>query len=403
MRNEIDAILASVFRAEAGKLVGILTRLLEDFSLAEEVVQEALLLAIERWPEEGIPTKPGAWLLTVARHRALDRLRRDARYREKLLLLEQLPPQMPDDRIQLMFLCCHPALAREAQVPLTLRVVGGFTTAQIAHALVLSEAAVAQRISRARRKITSAGIPYALPSAEELDERLSQVLAVLYLLFTEGYLASGAGPPQRRELAEEAAWLTDLVYGWYPTEPEVMGLLALMRLHLARSTARFNLTGEFVLLPQQNRTLWDRAMMANAVALLERAAVYQQVGPYQLQAAIVACHAEAPTWEATDWLQILVLYDLLLQLAPSPVVRLNRAVALRQVLGVENALREVEALTRDLSNYHLFHAIRGAFLQELGNSDVSRLALQRAYALTHNSAERAVLRSYLETVRETMP
>lgn len=391
MRDAIDATLTAVFRAEAGKIVGVLTRLLGEFALAEEVVQEALLLAVERWPREGIPTKPGAWLLTVARNRALDRFRRDARYQEKLQLLEQIPQQMPDDRIQLMFLCCHPALPRETQIPLTLRAVCGFTTAQIAHGLVLSEAAVAQRISRARRKIVNAGIPYRLPSAEELDERLSQVLAVLYLLFTEGYLASGEGPPQRRELAEDAAWLTDLLYGWYPTEPEVMGLLALMRLHLARSTARFGPSGEFVRLRRQDRSLWDRSMIAEAVALLERAATYHRVGPYQLQAAIVACHAEAPTWEATDWIQILVLYDLLLQVQPSPVVRLNRAVALRHVVGAESALQVVEALANDLSGYHLFHAIRGALLQELGHTEPARDALRQAHALTRNSAERSLL------------
>lgn len=391
MSDEIDTALTTVVREEAGKLVGALTRLLGDFALAEEAVQQALLLAVERWPCDGIPSKPGAWLLTVARHRALDHLRRDARYREKLQLLEQVPQEMPDDRMQLMFLCCHPALAREVQVPLTLRVVCGFTNAQIAHALLLSEAAVAQRVSRARRKIVAAGIPYRLPLAEELDDRLSQVLEVLYLLFSEGYLTSGDGPPQRRELAEDAAWLTDLLYGWYPAEPEVMGLLALMRLHMARSKVRFGLSGEFVRLRWQDRSGWDRAMIAEAVALLERAATYHRVGPYQLQAAIVACHAEAPSWEATDWVQILVLYDLLLQVLPSPVVRLNRAVALRQVAGAERALQEVEALAHDLPGYHLFHAIRGAFLQELGHTELACAALRRAHDLTHNSAERSLL------------
>jgi RNA polymerase sigma-70 factor (ECF subfamily) len=261
--------------------------------------------------------------------------------------------------------------------------------------LVLSEAAVAQRISRARRKIVNAGIPYRLPSANELDDRLGQVLAVLYLVFTEGYLASGAGPPHRRELAVEAAWLTELLYGWYPTQPEVMGLLALMRLHLARSPARFGPAGELVRLRWQDRSRWDRVMIAKAVALLERAAAYHRIGPYQLQAAIVACHAQAPTWEATDWLQILVLYDLLVQVQPSPVVRLNRAVALRQVVGAERALQEVEALANDLGAYHLFHAVRGALLQDLGHADLAREAVRQAHALTLNSAERSLLAAEL--------
>ncbi len=277
-----------------------MVRILGDFDVAEEIVQDALLVALERWPVDGIPDRPGAWLMTVARNRALNQLSRDAHYRAKLAQLERPLPREPDDRLRLMFICCHPALSRAAQVALTLRAVCGFTTAEIARAFLASETAVAQRLVRARRKIVAANIPYRMPGDDELGERLGEVLAVLYLMFNEGYLASGGAAPTRRDLAEDAAWLTALVTRFLPGEPEPLGLLALMRLHLARAEARFTGTGELVLLPDQDRSRWNQAMIAEGVALIEQAAALHRPGPYQLEAAIVACHAEAQSWSATD-------------------------------------------------------------------------------------------------------
>jgi RNA polymerase sigma-70 factor (ECF subfamily) len=350
-----------------------------------------LLAALERWPVDGIPARPGAWLWTVARRRAFNQLRRDARYRAKLAQLAQPGPREPDDRLRLMFTCCHPALSRAVQVALTLRAVCGFTTGEIAHAFLASEAAVAQRIVRARRKIVAAGIPFRLPDGDALADRVSEVLAVLYLMFTEGYLTSGGPVATRHDLAEAAAWLAALLVRLLPREPEPLGLLAVMRLHLARSTARFSSDGALVLLAGQDRALWDRVQIAEGVALIEQAAAVKRPGPYQVEAAIAACHAEAPSWAATDWPQILLLYDLLLDLRPSPVVRLNRAVALRQVTGPEAALAEVNALADTLDHYHLFHAIRGELLLELGRREQARAADLRALALTNNHAEQTLL------------
>lgn len=366
-------------------------RILGDFDVAEEIVQDALLVALERWPVDGIPDRPGAWLLTVARRRALNQISRDARYRAKLAQLEQPISREPDDRLRLIFTCCHPALSRASQVALTLRAICGFTTAEIAHAFLASETAVAQRIVRARRKIVAANIPYRMPPDDELEERLGEVLAVLYLMFNEGYLTSGGTAPTRRDLAEDAAWLAALVVRFLPGEPEPLGLLALMRLHLARAGARFTGAGELVLLPDQDRSLWNRSMIAEAVALIEQAAALRRPGPYQVEAAIVACHAEAPSWAATDWQQILILYDLLLQMTPSPVVKLNRAIALRHVAGLEAALAEVNELASQLDNYHLFHATRGQFLLELGEREQARASTLRALGLTQNRAEQSLL------------
>ena len=397
-RDDTHSALSAVFREEAGKLVGALVRILGNFEVAEELVQDALLIALERWPVEGIPERPGAWLMTVARNRALDQLRRDARFREKLAAFEQAAhteaPE-PDDRLRLMFMCCHPALSRESQVALTLRAVCGFTTAEIAHALLASESAVARRIVRARQKIVRAGIPYRIPRDEELDERLGEVLAVLYLMFNEGYLTSGGSAPSRRDLAEDAAWLTGYLTRLYPAEPEPLGLLALMRLQLARAEARFDPAGELILLAHQDRTRWNRQMISEAIAMIERAAALKHPGPYQVQAALAACHAEAESWGTTDWRQILVLYDFLLRMMPSPVVRLNRAVALRYVAGPETALAEVENLAGDLADYHLFHAIRGELLMELGRREQARAAELQALTLTGNRAERSLLQRRL--------
>jgi RNA polymerase sigma-70 factor (ECF subfamily) len=295
----------------------------------------------------------------------------------------------------LIFTCCHPALAREAQVALTLRTICGFSVPEIARAFVASEAAIAQRLVRARRKIIEAGIPYRLPDADEVDERLGEALAVLYLVFNEGYLTSAGEQPQRRDLTRDAEWLASLLARLLPDEPEVLGLLALIRLHRARAEARFDGRGRMVLLRDQDRSLWDHAAIAAACDLVLEAGRLRRPGQYQIQAAIVACHAEAPTWEATDWPQILALYDALIALSPSPVASLNRAIAVRYVHGPEVALAEVERIAPELSRYRLVHATRAELLRDLGRPVEARLADEQALALTSNSAERALLEQRL--------
>ena len=390
----VHAAVAAAFREEAGHLTATLVRSLGDFDLAEESVQEAVVQALEHWPREGIPARPAAWLLTVARRRALNRLSRDARYAAKLAELVREPAPEPDDRLQLIFTCCHPALRREWQVALTLRAVFGFTTGEIARAFVASEEAVAQRIVRAKRKISSAGIPYRMPGPEELPNRLSEVLAVLYLLFNEGHLVT-SGSGWRPDLSEDALWLTGLLCRLLPGEPEALGLLALMRLHLARADARFTETGDLVRLADQDRSLWDHEAIREAVALIERAAAMRGAGPYQVEAAIAACHAEAPSFESTDWMQVVALYDLLLELEPSPVVRLNRALAVWRVAGARAALRELDGLAGEVDGYHIYHAARGELLSEMGRDEQARAARLQAHDLTHNQAERALLRKRL--------
>ena len=372
-----------------------MVRILGNFDIAEEVVQDSLVSALERWPEQGIPDNPGAWLMTTARRRAIDVLRRDRRYAEKIALLERstLPgdPVEPDDRLRLIFTCCHPALAQEAQVALTLRAVAGFTTQEIAAAFLVAEPTMAQRIVRAKRKIVAANIPYRVPDGLDLPARLDAVLSVLYLMFNEGYLSRGPAVAARRDLAEDALWLASLVDRLLPNQAEVLGLMALMRLHLARSRARFDLAGEMVLLQDQDRALWNREQIADGVRTLEAAALLRRPGPYQLQAAITAVHAEASTWERTDWEQIVRLYDRLLRMADSPVVRLNRAVALSHVAGAEAALGEVNDLAMALDEYHLFHATRAELLDELGERSLARQARLRALELCRNPAERTLL------------
>lgn len=369
-------------------------------------MQDAIVSALEHWPREGIPEVPAAWLLTVARRKGIDRLRRETRYRQKLAVLEEEArtavvdltdaPRGPtastaaDERIELIFTCCHPALSRDAQVALTLRSVLGLTTPEIARAFLVPEATLAQRIVRAKRKIVEAGITFRAPEPRELPERLDQVLAVLYLVFNEGYLSSRPDRAARRDLADDAEWLASLLAGLVPDEPEVLGLLALMRLHLARASTRFDARSRIVLLKDQERSRWDRARIASAVELLERAGAMQRPGPYQLQGAIAAVHAESPSWEATDWPQILRLYDALLAATQSPVVRLNRAIALRYVAGPASALKEVDAIA-GLDRYHLYHATRGELLRTLERPEEAREADRRALELTDNPAERALL------------
>jgi RNA polymerase sigma-70 factor (ECF subfamily) len=394
-RGPLEDAVAAVFREEAGRLTAAMVRILGNFDIAEEVVQDSLVAALERWPQQGVPDKPGAWLMTTARRRAIDILRRDKRYAEKVALLERSPvtpkPAEADDRLRLLFTCCHPALPREGQVALTLRAVAGFTTAEIAAAFLVTEATMAQRIVRAKHKIVAANIPYRVPEGDELAPRLESVLAVLYLMFNEGYLSRGPSAGMRRDLAEDSLWLTSLVDRLLPNQPEVLGLLALMRLHLARSRARFDAAGEMVLLPDQDRSLWDGDAIAEGVRTLNTAALLRRPGPYQLQAAIAAVHAEARTWEETDWQQIVMLYDTLLRMAGSPVIRLNRAIALGHVAGPQAALGEVNDLAMALGDYHLLHATRAELLEQLGEHDLARQALRRALELCQNPAERALL------------
>jgi len=388
----VEAVIGQVFREEAGRVTASLTRRYGNFELAEDCTQEAFIEALRTWPGQGLPARPGAWLQRVAERRALDRLRRDQRFAAKAIALAAPVQEGGDDRLQLMFACCHPALSREAQVALTLRAVVGLSTAQIARAFLIPESSVAQRITRAKRKIVRAGIPFRMPAPADLGNRLEEVLAVLYLMFNEGYLASGWEQSQDRSLAEDAAWLARLAAQVLPSEAEVLGLLALFKLQMARVEARFAADGSLILLADQDRSRWDQASIREATELLERAAMLERPGPYQLQAAIASCHAVAPSWAATDWTLMVRLYDRLLVLQPSPVVRLNRAVALWRVAGAAVALREVDALLPELQRYHLLHSTRGELLTELGRDHEARNAWTQALALTLNPAERRHIR-----------
>jgi RNA polymerase sigma factor (sigma-70 family) len=384
------AQLARVVRQHAGQLAASLVRVTGDFATAEDLVQDAVVAALQHWPVEGIPQRPDAWLFTVARRRGLDALRRQGNYRAKLAQLQWPPRPDPEERLRLIFTCCHPALPRQAQIALTLRVVCGLTTAQIARAFLVPETTVAQRITRAKRKITDAGIPYRIPADDELGARLTEVLAVIYLLLNEGYLST-AEQAQSRDLVDDAEWLVSLLHQLMPTEPDVAGLLALIRLHRARAAARFDRDGGLVLMQHRDRSQWDREAITEATRLLARAAKQHRPGPYQLQAAIVACHAEAERWEDTDWEQIVLLYDMLLHLAPSPVTRLHRAIALRYSSGPRAAMTELDALAGALDRYHLYHATRAELLRELGHPHRARAADRLALELTANPAEQAVL------------
>jgi RNA polymerase sigma factor (sigma-70 family) len=387
--------LEHVVRQHAARLATVLMRVTGEFATAEDLVQDSVITALRRWPIEGVPERPDAWLFTVARNRALDALRRESIYRTKLAQLQWPVQPEPDDRLRLIFTCCHPALPRAAQIALTLRVVCGLTTPQIARAFLVPETTVAQRITRAKRKIAAAGIPYRVPDPDELNARLREVLTVIYLLLNEGYLST-VDHAESRDLVEDAEWLAAQLHELMPTEPEVAGLLALIRLHRARADARFDGAGDLVPLQQQNRSSWDRAAIADATRLLQHAAQQHRPGPYQLQAAIVACHAEAADWTATDWEQIVLLYDMLLHLEPSPLTRLHRSIALRYVAGPQAALDEVDELSQSLEKYHLLHATRAELLRALGLPDQARAADQRALELTSNPAEQAILRRRID-------
>lgn len=399
--SDPDQALAVAVRAEAGAIVASLNRLVGDFDVAEEAVQDAIVEALRTWRRGGAPERPGAWLQVAARRNALDRLRKEQRQARVLARLREdvAPHELDeaDERLGLVFACCHPALPVDARLPLTLRAVLGLTTAQIARAFLVSEATMAQRIARAKHKIVDKGIALTVPDSEDRAGRLDDVLTVTYLMYNEGFLSS-TGATDDRDLADDALWLAGVLAAGLPSEPEVLGLLALLQFQHARQPARFDGSGKLVLLRDQDRTAWDRAAIESADRMLERAADHRQPGRYQLQAAIAACHASSPTWEATDWLQILTLYDLLLRHDSSPVVRLNRAVALGKVRGAEVALEYVDALAADLGRYHLFHATRADLLRTLGRSDEAAEADRRALELTANTAEQSLLRARLPGV-----
>jgi RNA polymerase sigma-70 factor (ECF subfamily) len=386
-----------VFRAEYGRAVAVLTRLFGDLDTAEEAVQDAFAAAVSRWPTAGLPPSPAGWIIATARNRAIDRLRREAsrqdRYAQAVLLHAHEEPvedgPVPDDRLRLIFTCCHPALARTAQVALTLRLLGGLTTAEIARAFLVPEKTMAQRIVRAKGKIRDAGIPYRIPSDADLPERLQPVLAVVYLIFNEGYAASSGDRLVREDLCDEAIRLARLLAELMPDEPEVMGLLALMLLTESRRPARTTPDGAFVPLADQDRGRWDRVLIAEGQAIVRRCLRRNQPGPYQIQAAISAVHSDAPTAAATDWPQILQLYDQLLSASPSPIVALHRAVAVAEIEGPAAALALVDGL--DLGAYYLFHAVRADLLRRLGREAEAARAYEVAAGRTENLAERAFL------------
>ena len=387
--------IARVFRAEYGRAVAVLTRLLGDIDLAEEAVQDAFAAAVQRWPAGGIPPSPAGWIITTARNRAIDRLRRESRllakHAEAALLFspDQTPDALGDDRLRLIFTCCHPALGQAAQVALTLRLLGGLGTPEIARAFLVPEATMAQRIVRAKGKIRDAGIPYRIPREADLPDRLRPVLAVLYLIFNEGYAASSGPSLTRDDLSAEAIRLARLLASLMPDEPEVWGLLALMLLIDARRPARTTVDGALVRLADQDRTRWDSTLVAEGQAIVRDLVRRGRPGPYQIQAAIVAVHSAATTVAATDWPAILSLYDQLMALAPTPVVALNRAVAVAEVSGPSEALALVDDL--DLDGYYLWHAIRADLLRRLGRTVEAGAAYDAAVALTQNEAEQAFL------------
>lgn len=386
-----DLALARVVRAENARIVGALAARIGDLDVAEEAVADAVAEALREWRSHGIPPNPAAWLATAARHNALDRLRRDRVYRDKLALLTRAEPVVElDERLPLLFGCCHPALAAPAQLALTLRAVCGVTTAQIARVTITPEATIAQRIVRAKRKIGSAGVPLRVPEGDELPDRLDIVLAVVSAMYTQAHLVPGGDAATDRDVADDALWLARVVSDALPREPEARGLLALLLFHRARDDARDN-DGELVLLDAQDRAAWNPRLLAEGRAQLERCAEAKRPGRFQLQAAIAACHADAATPAETDWLQILTLYDVLLRWDASPVVRLNRAVALARVEGPGVALADVDALAPELAAFHLWHAVRADLLRGLGRDRDAVDADLRALELTANEAERRLL------------
>jgi RNA polymerase sigma-70 factor, ECF subfamily len=393
-----SATIDRVFRDEAGKAVATLIRLFGDIDVAEEAVQDAFMVATEKWPEAGLPPNPGGWIVTTARNRAIDRLRREStredRHAQAVKLQGQSEPDpnegpVTDDRLRLIFTCCHPALEAAAQVALTLRLLGGLQTPEIARAFLVSEPTMAQRLVRAKRKIKAANIPYRVPRDSDLPQRLGSALAVIYLIYNEGYAASSGDELVRSDLCAEAIRLARLLTELMPDEPEAVGLLALLLLTESRRAARTTPSGSIVLLPDQDRSRWDRALIDEGQDLVRACLRRSRPGPYQVQAAINAVHSEARVAADTDWAQILQLYDQLMVLAPTPVVALNRAVAVAEVEGVDAALSQLDGL--DLDNYHLFHATRAELLRRSGAVGAADTAYGRALALVANPVERRFL------------
>lgn len=405
----VKAQVEAVYRSESRRILATLIRLLGDFDLAEEALHEAFFVAVERWQQDGVPDNPRAWLVSAGRFKAIDRLRRQARFTP--LLQEQADAleaadwsaeDVEDDRLRLIFTCCHPALAADAQVPLTLREICDLTTEEIARAFLVTPATIAQRIVRAKGKIREARIPYQVPSLAELPERLDSVLRVIYLVFNEGYSASMGADLTRDDLTREAIRLGHLLLELLP-EPEVMGLLALMLLHESRRPARLSDAAELVLLDEQGRTLWGAALIAQGCGLVEQALATRRFGPYCLQAAIAAVHAEAPSAAQTDWPQIVGLYDVLLRMLPSPVIELNRAVALAMRDGPLAGLQQVEGILArgELRDYHLAHSARGEFCRQLGRMKEARQAYETALGLTQQAPEKRFIERRLATCTDS--
>jgi RNA polymerase sigma factor (sigma-70 family) len=408
---DVHRTIDAVWRIESARLIAGLVRMVRDVGLAEELAQDALVAALERWPESGVPDNPGAWLMTTAKHRAIDRLRRSQLLQRKqeeiayqlesdqddaaLRAEASLDDPIGDDLLRLVFIACHPVLSTEARVALTLRLLGGLTTEEIARSFLVPEPTIAQRIVRAKRTLADADVPFEVPRGAELNTRLSSVLAVLYLIFNEGYSATAGDDWMRPQLCEEAMRLARVVVGLMPDEPEAHGLLALMEIQDSRAHARIGPSGEPVLLLDQDRTRWDRLLITRGLAGLQRAEKLGGAnGPYALQAAIAACHARAPTPEQTDWARIAGLYAALAQLAASPVVELNRAVAVSMASGPEAGLALVDALQAEpaLRNYHLLPSVRGDLLAKLGRNEEARAEFERAASLTRNAQEHKLLR-----------
>jgi RNA polymerase sigma-70 factor, ECF subfamily len=395
MKGEVAAV-ERIFREEYGRLIGSLVRRFGDIDLAQDAAGEALVVALEKWPESGVPPNPGGWLTTTAGNRAIDRIRRekqrDAKHQAALMTYDATPPEptgpVEDDRLRLLFTCCHPALAPEARIALTLRLIGGLTVAEIAQAFLVPETTMAQRITRAKKKIAAAKVPYRVPEATDLPERLGGVLTVLFLVFNEGYLATGDGDPVRAELTAEAIRLARILRELLPDEPEVAGLLALLVLIEARREARVR-NGQLVPLDEQDRAGWDRALISEGLALVRECLAVNRPGRYQLLAAINAVHTDAPAASDTDWSQVVALYDQLMRLDASPIVALNRAVAVAELDGPGVALALLDR--RPVTGYHAWHATRAELLRRLGRSAEAREEYDAAIASTQNSAERAYL------------
>ncbi len=415
----MQSVIADIFQEESGRVTALLVSHIRDLELVEDVVQDAFVLALERWQDEGIPNNPAAWILTVARRKAIDRLRRDKTLERKkailktLIDLEKDDPSMdfdniPDERLKLIFTCCHPALSKEARVALTLQTLGGLSTQDIAHAFLVPLSTMAQRLVRAKRKIKLAGIPYQVPSLEHIPERLDGVLSVLYLIFNAGYIAPTGDDLIRHDLCREAIRLTRILQNLLnqektlPTDPEVIGLLALLLLHDSRSIARVNADGDLIPLEEQDRSLWKHEQIQEGIALLEYALKMRRAGPYQIQASISAVHAEATHPDETDWAQIAVLYSILGQMIPSPVIDLNHAVAIAMSEGYQQGLNLIDALEPQLNHYYLFHSARADLLRRLEQWQDAQTAYQHALDLCDNETERKFLSRRLNEIQPNL-